>query len=103
MAFSVYAHLTPTSSPTQVLETVKLRLQSVIEESKEGSGPMTISALARSIESYLKAERDDGNKIYHVEKVCETFGGSPLAEDALLSSFFEEGSDVFALIRIEID
>ena len=53
MAFSVYAHLTPTSSPTQVLETVKLRLESVVEESKEGSGPMTVSALARSIESYL--------------------------------------------------
>jgi len=38
-----------------------------------------------------------------VEKVSATFGGSPLADELLLSSLFEEGSDVFALVKIDID
>lgn len=66
MAFSIYVHLTSSSLPTKVLETVKLPIDCVHEESKEGAGPITISSLERSIEQYLQSERDDGNKVYHV-------------------------------------
>ena len=47
--------------------------------------------------------RNDGNKIYHVEKLSDQFDGHPLPLDMLASSVFEEASDVFAEIRIEVD
>lgn len=54
MAFSIYAHLSSTTQPTKILETVKLEIQSITEESKDQDTP-TIGALANSVVKYLQA------------------------------------------------
>jgi hypothetical protein len=55
------------------LETVKLTL-SKDEESKDSTAT-TISTLAKIIVTYLHSQRDDGNKVYHVQKISSEFGG----------------------------
>lgn len=102
MAFFVYVHLSSTAMPGAILETVKLQVRPGTEESKEGS-PTTIGQLAQAVVHYLQTERNDGNKVYHVDTISAAYDGQALSAELLAGSAFEEGSDVFATVRIEVD
>lgn len=55
------------------------------------------------VKDYLNRERNDGNKLYEVLAITETFMGSPLPLKQTLSTIFTQGSDVYVTVRVSID
>ena len=85
-SINVYVHLTATSRPTEILETVKISLKatpstSSDEECKET--PDTMATLKAKILDHLKTVRNDGNKLYCIESLSSSFGGDNLQEDTV--------------------
>ena len=77
--FSVYVHLTATTKPDDILETVKIELKAAAssdEESKES--PDTILTLTGKVKEHLDTVRNDGNKEYAIEGLSTEFGGEQL-------------------------
>ena len=51
----------------------------------------------------MDKERNDGNKVYEVLAIAETFMGTPLPLGQAVSSVFANGSDVYVTVRVSID
>ena len=114
--FNVYVHLTPTTHPDLICETLKISLtrsaiqlpeapsteetKAVIDTAQKGS---CIDDLVTKVREFLTTNRNDGNKVYEILAVSPTFMGVPLALGITASSIFAEGSDVYATVRVTVD
>lgn len=99
-SFSIYVHLTPTSKPQEILETVKLEVKATQEGS---SNQYQIGDIAEDLLKYLKDNRDDGNKVYSIQSLSTEFGGSSIDFTTLASSVLEPAGDLFVTLQIDID
>ena len=99
--FSVYAHLTPTTHPDRICETVKLTVKPSAEEAKEAGD--SVSDLATQVRDFLTQERNDGNKVYEVLALSSSFMGVPAPLAASASSLFSANSDVYVTVRVTVD
>ena len=87
--FSVYAHLTPTSHPQLICETLKLTLATgPEEESKSAQMGDSIDNIVTRVKDFMTESRNDGNKVYEVLSVASSFGGSALPLGMAASSMF---------------
>ena len=109
-SFSVYAHLTPTTHPDRICETLKLTLKAgnstanASEESKvESTSGDSIDDLVTQVREFLTSQRNDGNKVYEILAVSPMFMGAPLPLTLTASSVLSQGSDVYVTVRITID
>lgn len=109
-SFSVYAHLTPTTHPDRICETLKLTLKAgnstadASEESKvESTSGDSIDDLVTQVREFLTSQRNDGNKVYEILAVSPMFMGAPLPLGLTASSVLCQGSDVYVTVRITID
>ena len=93
--FFVYVHLTPTSHPNLICETLKLKLPSL-----ESS---LVNDVVTQVREYLTQSRNDGNKVYEVLAISTEFMGVPLPLGLAAGSIFTSGSDVYATIRVTVD
>ena len=109
----VYAHLTPTTHPDQICETLKLSLkrgpdpetsqQASEEESKVDEGDKlgdSIDDLASQVRDFLTEHRNDGNKNYEILAISASFMGVPLPLGLTASSVLTNGGDVYVTVRI---
>ena len=110
--FAVYVHLTPTTHPDQICETLKLNLtkapnsDSAAEESKIAASSTRgdlVNDLVTKVREFLSKSRNDGNKVYEVLAVSPPFMGVPAPLGLAASSIFCEGSDVYATVRVTVD
>ena len=101
---SVYVHLTATSKPEEIHETVKVQLKGGSESNEESKEtPDTIGTLTQKVIDHLQKVRNDGNKNYEIESISAEFGGESLPADAMASSLLEDSQDVFARVKITVD
>jgi len=83
-----YAHLLSKSDPTRsILETVKLP-----------RGSNLVTDIKDQVLAYLRSERDDGNKVYHVLSVSQFDVDSEAREEVL-----DNAEDIFVVVSVEID
>ena len=103
--FSIYAHLTPTSHPTLICDTLKLTVNSAPMEQEEESKvqPDTIDDLVTQVREFLTTQRNDGNKLYEILAVSTSFMGAPLPLGTTASNLVSSGDDVYVTVRISID
>ena len=103
--FTVYAHLTPTSRPKDVSETLKLIVKGTPRDNNEESKDEehTIKDIVDQIMQHLEKERNDGNKVYEILNVATSFGGDDLERTAIAATELEQGSDIYVTVRITID
>jgi len=112
--FSVYVHLTPTTHPDKICETLKISLSrskidpetaDLGEESKIDTDQLgsSVDDLVSKVREFLTVNRNDGNKVYEVLAVSPQFMGVPLPLGLTASSIFADGSDVYATVRITVD
>lgn len=103
--FAVYVHLTPTSRPQEVCETLKLNLKGIPREPKEESKVEedTIQKMVDQIQHHLNTVRNDGNKVYEILNVATSFDGENLKRDSSAAIALETGSDVYVKVRITVD
>ncbi len=109
---NIYAHLTPTTHPDQICETLKLSLKKgpdpetpLDEETKtdsEQSGE-SINDLATKVRDFLGENRNDGNKNYEILAISTSFMGVPLPLDLTASSILSNGGDVYVTVRTTVD
>ena len=103
--FPVYVHLTPTSRPQEVCETLKINLKGTPRDAAEESKAEedSIQQLVDQIQQHLDTVRNDGNKIYEILNVSTSFDGENLQRTAIAATELEAGSDIFVKVRITID
>jgi len=106
--FTVYVHLTPTTHPELICETIKITLkrranEESVEESKEGQRSSKVGDLVREVCDFLTKNRNDGNKVYEVLAISSEFMGVPLPLGLTAGSIFANGSDVYATVRVSVD
>ena len=99
----MYAHLTPTTHPDKICETLKLSVNSATEESISNATGETIDDLVTQIKKFLNENRNDGNKVYEVLAVATDFMGTPLKLSMGASSILEDGSDIYVTVRVSVD
>ena len=63
----------------------------------------TVASLSSQISHYLETVRNDGNKVYFIDSVSTAFGGAALPSEITVASLTDDGGDLFAQVRIEVD
>ena len=103
--FQVYVHLTSTSRPKEVCETLKLTVKGSPRDSNEESKNQedTIEDIVRQIQEHLDNVRNDGNKVYEILGISTNFGGDELKRSAIAATELENGSDIYVKVRITVD
>ena len=103
--FQVYVHLTSTSRPKDVSETLKLNVKGMVRDSNEESKyeEDTIQNIVTQTQEHLDKVRNDGNKVYEVLNVSTSFGGDELERSAIAATELENGSDIYVKVRITVD
>jgi len=62
-----------------------------------------VGQLSEKLLDYLKAKRDDGNKVYLVKSIAAECGGEPLDATTQASDIFSAGDDAFAIVSVDVD